>query len=403
MNMPPLRFLDRTTPPHIATLILLAGVSAVTMNIFLPSLPNMAVHFGVDYGVMQLSVSLYLAASALLQVVIGPLSDRFGRRKLIIAALVIFLLATVGTLLATSVEAFLAFRTAQAIIATGMVLSRAIARDMVDEADAASIIGYVTMGMSIAPMLGPIIGGVLDETVGWQASFVLLFVMGVAMLALVWADLGETAPLRATSFAAQLRQYPELFASPRFWGYVVTSGAGAGVFFAYLGGGPFVGIDHFGLSTSMLGFFFGFTAIGYGFGNFLSGRYSVRMGVNRMMIWGSSIALITLVVLALLMLLDLSPVWVFFGMFTFVGIGNGIMLPNTTAGMLSVRPHLAGTASGVGQAFMIGLGAALAAIAGALLTPGAGPWPLMIIMLCSAAASVLSALYVIARARRVGA
>ena len=403
MNMPPLRFLDRTTPPHIATLILLAGVSAVTMNIFLPSLPNMAVHFGVDYGVMQLSVSLYLAASALLQVVIGPLSDRFGRRKLIIAALVIFLLATVGTLLATSVEAFLAFRTAQAIIATGMVLSRAIARDMVDEADAASIIGYVTMGMSIAPMLGPIIGGVLDETVGWQASFVLLFVMGVAMLALVWADLGETAPVRATSFAAQLRQYPELFASPRFWGYVVTSGAGAGVFFAYLGGGPFVGIDHFGLSTSMLGFFFGFTAIGYGFGNFLSGRYSVRMGVNRMMIWGSSIALITLVVLALLMLLDLSPVWVFFGMFTFVGIGNGIMLPNTTAGMLSVRPHLAGTASGVGQAFMIGLGAALAAIAGALLTPGAGPWPLMIIMLCSAAASVLSALYVIARARRVGA
>lgn len=403
MNMPPMRFLDRRTPPHLATLILLAGVSAMSMNVFLPSLPNMAVHFGVDYAVMQLSVSLYLAASALLQVVIGPLSDRYGRRALIIASLIIFLLATVGTLLATTAEVFLIFRTAQSVIATGMVLSRAIARDMVDEANAASMIGYVTMGMSVAPMLGPIIGGMLDAAVGWQGSFVLLFVLGAALLALVWADLGETAPVQSISLSQQMRQYPELFASPRFWGYVVTSGTGAGVFFAYLGGGPFVGIDHFGLSTSTLGFFFGFTAVGYGFGNFLSGRYSVRMGINRMMIWGSTVAMITLLVLAFLLLVGLAPVWVFFGMFIFLGIGNGVMLPNTTAGMLSVRPHLAGTASGIGQAFTIGLGAVLAAIAGALLTPGAGPWPLVLIMLCSATASFLSALFVIARAKRVGA
>lgn len=375
----------------------------MAMNVFLPSLPNMAVHFGVDYAVMQLSVSLYLATSALLQIVIGPLSDRFGRRALILASIVIFLLATVGTLLATSAEVFLAFRTAQAVIATGMVLSRAIARDMVDEANAASMIGYVTMGMSVAPMLGPIIGGALDEAIGWQASFVLLLLLGMGMLALVWADLGETAPTRSTSLAQQMRQYPELFASPRFWGYVVTSGTGAGVFFAYLGGAPFVGIDHFGLTTRALGFYFGITALGYGFGNFLSGRFSVRMGINRMMIWGSVISLAALLVLAALMLAGLAPVWVFFGMFVFLGVGNGMLLPNTTAGMLSVRPHLAGTASGVGQAFMIGLGAVLSGIAGVLLTPGAGPWPLVTIMLCSATASFLSALFVIARARRIGA
>ncbi len=403
MSFPQTRFLDRTTPPHIATLILLAGTSAMAMNVFLPSLPSMAVHFDVDYAVMQLSVSGYLAASAMLQVIIGPLSDRFGRRALILWSIALFIAATIGTLLAPTAESFLVCRIAQAVIATGMVLSRAIARDMVDEADAASIIGYVTMGMSVAPMLGPVLGGALEELVGWQGSFVLMLVMGLAMLALVWADLGETATARSTSLAQQFRQYPELFASPRFWGYVVTSGTGAGVFFAYLGGAPFVGIDHFGLSPTLLGAYFGTTAVGYGFGNFLSGRYSVRLGINRMMITGSAMSFGALVLLALLTLAGLSTVTVFFGLFVVVGIGNGVMLPNTTAGMLSVRPHLAGTASGIGQAFMIGLGAVLSAVAGAVLVPGAGPWPLLIIMLCSATASVLSALYVIARARRVAA
>src|SRR3990167_4893187 len=159
MKHTPARFLDRSTPPKIVTLTLLAGLSALTMNIFLPSLPGMAAWFGVPYALMQLSVALYLALSAVLQIVIGPISDRFGRRKVLLGALVLFLIATVGTLLAQTAPTCLGFRVAQAVSAAGMVLSRAIVRDMVADAEAASMIGYVTMGMSIVPMIGPVIGG----------------------------------------------------------------------------------------------------------------------------------------------------------------------------------------------------------------------------------------------------
>ena len=122
------RFLDRLTPPHIVTLTLIAGLSALTMNIFLPSLPGMARWFGVPYATMQLSVALYLGLSAVLQILIGPISDRIGRRKVVLGALVIFLVATVGTLTAPNAQIFLIFRMAQAVVAAGMVLSRAIVR-----------------------------------------------------------------------------------------------------------------------------------------------------------------------------------------------------------------------------------------------------------------------------------
>ena len=401
MNKRPSRFLDRNSPPHIATLILIAGLSALSMNIFLPSLPNMAAYFGVEYGVMQLSVSLYLGVSAVLQVLIGPLSDRYGRRNVLLIAMGLFVLASIGTLLAPTAEIFLLFRMAQAVVATAMALSRAVVRDMVDEAQAASMLGYVTMGMSIVPMLGPVIGGVLDEIWGWQANFALLLLAGVLVMALTWADLGETARTRPTSMMAQMRDYPELFASPRFWGYVLSSSFASGVFFAFLGGAPFVGTEIYRLSPPALGGLFAITALGYAGGNFLSGRFSVRMGVNRMILAGAIITLTGLTLQAALLAAGLATAFVFFSCFIFVGLGNGMVLPNATAGMLSVRPHLAGTASGLGGAIMIGGGAALSALAGMLLVPGSGAWPLVLIMLGSASASLLAIFAVLYRERNI--
>jgi MFS transporter, DHA1 family, multidrug resistance protein len=401
MNTTKPRFLDRTTPPHLVTLVFLAGISALSMNVFLPSLPNMAAHFDVDYRVMQLSVSLYLAVSAVLQLLIGPLSDRYGRRKIVLGGLVLFVIASIGTLFAPTAESFLVFRMAQAIIATAMALSRAIVRDMVDEARAASMIGYITMFMSIVPMLGPVAGGWLDETFGWKANFAMLLVAGVVVLGLTWADLGETARTRPTSLMAQMRDYPELFRSPRFWGYVTSSSLASGVFFAYLGGAPFVATEIYGLSPTTLGLYFAATAIGYALGNFISGRFSMRVGVNTMILYGSVLTLLGLLALALLMALDLAPAPVFFGMFFFVGMGNGLVLPGAMAGSMSVRPHLAGTAAGLGGTMMIGGGAILSALAGALLTRETGSWPLVAIMLVSSMGAVTAILLVMARARRV--
>ena len=399
---PEIRFLDRTTPPHIVTLTLFAGLSAMAMNIFLPSLPSMTVYFDTDYRLMQLSVALYLAVNAALQLVIGPISDRFGRRPVILWSSVLFLAATAGCILAPTAESFLAFRMAQAVIVTGMVLSRAIVRDIVPDAEAASMIGYVTMGMAIVPMISPAIGGFLDEVFGWQASFVLLLVFGALVLWLAWADQGETATGRPASFAAQFREYPELFRAHRFWGYALTAAFASGAFFAYLGGAPFVGSVVYGLPPAEVGIYFGAPAIGYALGNYLSGRYSVRFGINPMVLWGTLLCAGGLGVSLALSLAGFESALLFFGFMTFVGLGNGLVLPNATAGLLSVRPHLAGTASGLGGAIMIAGGAALSALAGALLTPSSGALPLQWIMFLTAFAAVLTMLYVQRRARQVG-
>ena len=393
------RFLDRRTPPVLATLVLSAGLSALAMNIFLPSLPRMADWFGVSYGVMQQSVPLYLALSAALQIVIGPLSDRYGRRRVLLVALVLFLISTAGTLLAPNATVFLICRMAQAVIAAGMVLSRAIVRDITSDAEAASMIGYVTMGMSLVPMVGPVIGGWLDDMVGWQANFALLLVLGLGVLALVWADLGETADLRDVSILAQLKEYPVLLTSPRFWGYAGAAAFSSGCFFAYLGGAPFVGTEVYHLSSSKVGALFALTAVGYAAGNFLAGRFSVRVGLNRMILIGCSVTTAGLAVLALLTAAGLSGPVLFFGLTIFMGLGNGIALPNANAGILSVRPEVAGAASGLGGALMIGGGAALASLAGWLLGPESTEMPLVLLMLGSSVASVLAILLVIRRTR----
>jgi DHA1 family bicyclomycin/chloramphenicol resistance-like MFS transporter len=397
------RFLDRTTPPHIATLVLMTGVSALTMSIFLPSLPAMAEYFAVDYGVMQLSVALFLAMNALLQLGIGPISDRFGRRPVLLGGFGLFILATLGCIFAPTAEVFLAFRMAQASIVVAMALSRAVVRDMYDQAQSASVIGYVTMGMSVVPMIGPAVGGLLDGFFGWQASFWLLILLGVAVMALIWADLGETSSTRGKPFREQLRDYPELFASPRFWGYNFASACASGAFFAYLGGAPYVGAEVFGLPPTTLGICLGAPAVGYFFGNYVSGRYSRSVGVDRMVLRGTVLVSCGLTLSLVVFLLGLGNAVTFFAFMTFVGFGNGMVIPNATAGMLSVRPQLAGTASGLGGAMMIGGGAALSALAGALLTPGSGALPLLVIMLGSSLASVAAILLVIARARQLAA
>ena len=400
-DAPDVRFLDRSTPPHIVTLILLAGLSALAMNIFLPSLPDMAQYFGVDYKVMQLSVAVYLAFSAVLQILIGPISDRYGRRPVLLAGLAGFILATLGCLLAPTAIVFLICRMLQAVIATALVLSRAVVRDIVPQDQAASMIGYVTMGMAVVPMVGPAIGGLLDEAFGWQANFWLLAGLGGALVWLVWRDLGETARSSGLSLGQQFREYPELLTSPRFWGYALASGFASGAFFAYLGGAPFVGTEVFGLDASELGLFFGAPAIGYFLGNFVSGRYSARIGVNRMVYWGSLINALGIGLSMLVFLAGWGSALSFFGFMTFVGLGNGMTIPNATAGMLSVRPHLAGTASGLGGAIMIGGGAALSALAGFLLASGSGVWPLLWIMLLTSLAAIACIRFVIWRAAQL--
>ncbi|WP_299412061.1 multidrug effflux MFS transporter [uncultured Sulfitobacter sp.] len=398
-DLRPVQLGDRRSPPHIVTLILLAGMSACAMNMFLPSLPAMAAHFEADYAVMQLSVAVYLGFSGVLQVFIGPLSDKYGRRPITLWGLFIFMIATVGCIFAPTVEVFLTFRMMQAAIATSMVLSRAAVRDMYSQDQAASMIGYVTMGMAVVPMISPAFGGVLDEWFGWQAVFWALLVMSGLVWLLALTDMGETARRSDKSLTAQFGEYPELLRSPRFWGYAAASGFSSGAFFAYLGGAPFVGQEVFGMSPATLGFFFGAPAVGYFLGNFITGRYATRYGVNQMILWGCIANVTGGTISVAIFLAGYGSPLSFFGMMTLVGLGNGLCIPNATAGMLSVRPHLAGTASGLGGAIMIGGGAGLSAWIGMLLTPETGAYPLLWMMLITAIFGLFAILLVMRRER----
>lgn len=402
-DAPVIRFLDRQTPPHVLTLVMVAGLAAMNMSVFLPSLPQMTAYFGTDYAVMQFAVSGYLATTALLQLVIGPISDRFGRRPVILGSIVLFILATIGCALSTSVEMFLLFRMLQGVIATGLVLSRATVRDMVADAQAASMIGYVTMGMSLVPMFAPMVGGLLDEAYGWRATFLFLIVTGFAVLALVWADQGETLQRTGESFRDQVRQYPELLSSPRFWGYVFSSAFASGAFFAYLGGAPYVATHVFNLPPGMTGVLLGLPAVGYAVGNFLTGRYSVRAGIDNMVLWGTLISTGGMAISLTLSMAGIGGPWLFFGFCTTIGLGNGMVMPNAGAGLLGVRPRLAGTASGLGSAIMIGAGAAMSAASGAALTLGGGSLPLQWIMFATSACSVVSIVFVMQRNRALPA
>ncbi|MEM7615351.1 MAG: MFS transporter, partial [Pseudomonadota bacterium] len=198
------------------------------------------------------------------------------------------------------------------------------------------------------------------------------------------------------------RAYPELVASRRFWGYALAAAFASGSFFAFLGGGPYVATEVLGMSPGELGFYFGLIALGYMFGNFLSGRFAERTGLNTMMLLGGGVASVGLVAGCGLFAVGLIHPLVLFGTIGFVGIGNGLTLPSANAGMVSVRPHLAGSASGLGGALMIGGGAALSALTGALLGPTTGAWPLLFMMLLSSILCVVTTLYVIRRARQVG-
>ena len=374
----------------------------MAMNMFLPSLPSMTEHFQTEYRVMQLSVALFLAINGFMQLFVGPLSDRYGRRPVLIWGFVLFVLATFGCIFAPNIQTFLVFRMAQASSVVAMVLSRAVIRDMYDQDKAASTLGYVTMGMAVVPMLSPLIGGALDEWLGWKSVFWVYIILGSATVWMIWADVGETNANRSANFRDQIRDYPELLMSPRFWGYALAAAFSSGAFFSYLGGAPFIGSHVFGLNPTLLGFLFGAPAMGYVAGNYITARYTVRLGINWMIIVGSSICAAGVAVSLAIFLLGYGNALTFFGFMTFVGFGNGMVLPNSVSGTLSVRPQLAGTASGLGGALMIGGGAALSALTGSLLGPGSGPYPLLWIQITVSLLGVLAIALVIRRERRLG-
>ena len=209
-------------------------------------------------------------------------------------------------------------------------------------------------------------------------------------LIIVAADLGETNRQPIGSFRAQFRVWPHLLASRLFWSYALISVFVSGAFFSFLGGAPFAGTTLLKLSPSALGLQFLYTAIGYMAGNFFSGLFAKRLGIRQMLVIGNGITFIGIGFALVMAMLGHFTALSFFGSMVLMGLGNGVALPSANAGMVSVRPDLAGSASGLGGALTLGLGAILSVIASSIMTEETGAIPLLAVMFACALIAMLS-------------
>jgi MFS transporter, DHA1 family, multidrug resistance protein len=335
----------------LALLVAMHAIGPTSLTIIVPSIPGMAADLATDPSVVQLTTSLYLFCLAFAQLFLGSLSDRFGRRPVILAGLALTAVTSFAATMATSAVGLIAARSAQAFGASaGMVVGRAMIRDLYDRDRAASMIGLVTMTTVVMPMLAPLLGGVLDTAYGWRATFAFLGLMSLSVLAWAAFALRETRPVHLTgSNGPRLRtEGGALLTSRTFIGYLLCASLGCGAFFAFLGGGSYLVVNIMGRSSAEFGVWFAVMSIGYMLGNLATARLSQRFGVNAMIRWGLFFEVIgtAFTVAVAILIPDVGPAPIFLPQ-VLIQIGNGMLLANAIAGAVSVRPQAAGTAAGI--------------------------------------------------------
>jgi MFS transporter, DHA1 family, multidrug resistance protein len=277
-----------------ALMALLAAITALapfSLQVFLPALPAIQASFAATPGIVQLALSLSILANAVANLAYGPLSDRLGRRPVLLLGLAAFVVGSFGCALAPSIELLIVGRIVQSIGgAAGMVLARAIVRDLFDRERSASIIAYLTMAMVVAPMLAPTIGAVLLDVVSWRAIFFVAAAIGVALSWPILAMLAETRPPEARSSGRSFAGASTLLRSGPFWSYVLQSTFGISVFFAFIAGAPYFMMDVLGRSATEYGLWFILVSAAFMAGNLVAGRFSARIGLDRMVLAGAVFA-----------------------------------------------------------------------------------------------------------------
>src|SRR3984893_4371014 len=352
-------------------LSLLTGLGPMTMDMYLPSLPAIGQALGASTVQVQLTISSYLIGFAAGQIIYGPVSDRIGRRPVILAALVLYGIATIVCAVAQSIEVLIAVRFVQALGGAGcLVLARASVRYLYSGVRAGrelSLMGSIT---AFAPIVAPAIGGVLQTAFGWRASFVLLVVFALV------AGSGEALLQRATgpfSLASMGRLYRSVLVHRGFLanvGILVTTFVGL---FAWIAGAPFVMQDLYGLTPIIFGTTYAVGAAGYMVGAYAASRFVMRLGLDRTIGIGAVVMAVGGLAMAAAVALGLSHVGWLVGTMTIYLAGMGLVLPQTQAGALTPFPDRAGTASSL-LGFAQQTSAAIAAVAiGQYL--GRSAWP----------------------------
>lgn len=366
----------RPARPSIALLIAITMIGPLALNIFVPSIPSLIEVFESDLGAVQLTLTVFLVTIAFGQLLYGPFSDRFGRRRVLLVGLVLYILGSAMAALAPTLGLLVAARFLQALGGcAGMVLARAIVRDLFERERAASLLGYITVGMGVAPALAPVIGGQLHEWFGWRASFVFTGFFGIAILTATALRLPETnhRPVVRLHLYGMLHAMGYLLGRGEFLRPALALGFLTGMFFAFLSAAPYLSIEVLGASPRGYALAFVSTVLCFMTGSFLAGRLSQRVGNYRMGLIAIGFALASASLLTVFELTGQFSMVTLFAPMCLAAIGNGIGQPNFIAAGVSVRPELAGTASGLLGAFQMGIGAIITVVVGESLGGRQGP------------------------------
>jgi DHA1 family bicyclomycin/chloramphenicol resistance-like MFS transporter len=349
-------------PPRTMLLLLVAmtGVAPISLYMLVPALPVLASMFGRDISVAQMTVSLYMVGIACSQIIMGPLSDKFGRRPVLLAGLGLMVVASVACIFAESLPQLIAARFLQALGgATGMVVSRAIIRDLYSRERIGAMISLVIAVMMIAQMLSPLTGGLLEIAFGWRSIFYVITAASIAIAAAIALSLPETRRDRveAGGFRGDVGN---LFKSRAFIGYVLCQVLASQIIFTFAGGGPYIVVMQMGRSSAEYGAWFATTGFAYLIGNLFCVRFAPRHSLEKLIWFGLALQLLG----SLLNLvwgvagLNAAPSWLF-GTQMLVMFANAFVMSNSAAGAISVRPEAAGTASGAMGFLQMGLGSFL--------------------------------------------
>ena len=348
---------NATSRIMLLLLVAMTGVAPISLYMLVPALPVLATTFGRDISIAQMTVSLYMVGIACSQIIMGPLSDRFGRRPVLLAGLGLMVAASVACIFAETLPQLIAARFLHALGgATGMVVSRAIIRDLYSRDRISAMISLVIAVMMIAQMLSPLTGGLLETSFGWRSIFYVVTAASLVIAVAIALTLPETRRDR-TEAGGFRGDVGSLFTSRAFIGYMLCQVLASQIIFTFAGGGPYVVVMQMGRTSAEYGAWFASSGFAYLIGNLFCVRFAPRHSLERLIWFGLALQFAG----SLLNLiwgiagLNLAPSWLF-GAQMLVMFANAFVMSNSAAGAISVRPEAAGTASGAMGFLQMGVG-----------------------------------------------
>ncbi|MFQ3360908.1 MAG: multidrug effflux MFS transporter [Alphaproteobacteria bacterium] len=371
-------------PPSILALAAVTGLAPFTLNIIVPSLPSISENFDVAYSSAQLVITAFIAAMAIGQLIIGTLSDAYGRRSILMIGIFVFIVGSIICSIAPTIEMLIFGRFIQALGGvSGVVLGRAIVRDVYGREKAASALGYVTTVMVIAPMIAPVLGGLLEDFVGWRSSFYVLFFTGILLIFMVYSGIKETNIDNRSrgDIKTLLFNFIILLRIRKFVLFTLTMACANSMFFTFLAVAPFIIIKVLEFSPTQYGFAFIPISVAFMLGSFTAARLSERIGSLKLIKIGVFGGILGSIVMGVIIYYNLMNIYTLFGSMMIITYSNGIVMPNIIANIVSVKPELAGAASGLSGSMQFALAGICTYTAASISIETAFPMAMQLVLL----------------------